>query len=325
MTQTHDTTATSTATLELQVVFKTAKDSSSGISPDEVRSAFAEARFSKVPLYTVRLDEDGVGYTEIPDSIGIAKDNGRVLNVVSPGYAIHQYEQSLLDPAQELLQVADGDAYIQAYGLTNWGGRAFISVGLTEPVVLGGYDIINPYAFLSGSGDGSWATTQRIGNFRMFCTNQLTSFQRSRAAVKIRHTSKSVDRLPLINATLIGLITEASELRTIGERLMSTPFTERQLLSVHSRLTPEPEATGENKAACTRWQNRRDELLQCYRFDPRVSPLKGSAWGAYQAFSTLNIHGGNVRRNRDARTVEMVASGKIATYDHKVLRLIESS
>jgi hypothetical protein len=77
-----------------------------------------------------------------------------------------------------------------------------------------------------------------------------------------------------------------------------------------------------NKAAVTRAENKREEIVSLYNYDVRVAPWKGSALGVLQAFNTYNHHVVGNSDNRAERNMMNALMGKTEQSDRKVLQLL---
>ena len=305
--------------------FRYANNPETAIPMSDVQSALATLAVEERDIYDLRLDTDGVGFVQVPAHKMIARvDNGHVHNFVTNGYTIHQFEDALGTPAQSLLSVADGDAWVQSFGHTSNGAMAWLNIALRTPVTLPGGDEVYTSAFLASSHGGTWASSLRVANWRQFCTNQLPAFHRTSPVVSVRHTSNSAARLEELRRVVSGLYDEQIVLERVGNRLVGTQVTSVQFEEIANILDPKPTVKdGETSSKVTRWENRRDDLHN-YLLDPAVAPWSDNAWGVYQCFNGYRQHVAQTRLDRNGRTANRLLSGRLATEDNRTLAVIGS-
>lgn len=299
-----------------------------GITVGDVAKAFDLLHVHSEPAYQQVLDANGVGFAPIEGRQLIAKDHGgRVLAI--PGaksYVIHQYDESILGIAADVLQASDGQARIAAHGQRNYGGQAFVQVELADPIVLAD-DSVHPFLFLSGSHDGSLRTTARLGANRLICTNMLAGvFKHWQKIVGVKHTTFSEKRLIEARTLVTDLTVAATSLKHDIQRLLDIEVTTAEFGRIAESLYPKPKDGEErgDRAAHTRWETRRDILWDLWRNDPRVAPWTGTGWGALQAFNTYHQHEMPVRVDRTDRSIDRFVSGDVLKRDTKVVAAIDS-
>jgi phage/plasmid-like protein (TIGR03299 family) len=271
------------------------------------------------------------GVTEIPNRRAVMnRDTGSVYNVVSGRYAIHQFRDVLIDNVTNLLDTAQGDLGVVGCGLLDDGAVGWVQVAPAEGVVVEG-DKVTPTLTVVSSHSGKFATSYRTGMFRMACSNQLGALRSSTASVyRLKHTRRSILRIADAREALGLMFADAAGFTSEMAELIGTSVTDRQFAEIVGRLDPKPEfrvADGEitNEAAITRWENRQEDLWKMWKHDERVG-FTGTAWGAYQTFSTYRQQDASYRNmkgvSRPGRNVASLLTGSVDKADRRVLETV---
>lgn len=317
----------------------TANPQVTAIGMAEVEAGLAGLQVSKQPLYRFALNDEGAGYEEVPGRIGVELANGRVLNVVGDGYKVHQYEDVLLDPARQLVQAADGGVSVQAFGFANYGGTAWINLALTEPTTIAtgddGPDLVFSSVFLSSSHDGSWSTGARLGNYRMFCRNQLRSFhsrggRRWGHGLRVRHTANSVPRLAGLSEIIDAVTGEQRALQVTAAALLDTHVSAGDVADVMALVDPRPQPKAGDDGQqvdptpgeLAGWERRRAAQVAYYQNNSTVAPYLGTGWGLYQALNGWQQHERPVRGDRNSKVALRILDGGLHTHDGQVITAI---
>lgn len=277
------------------------------------------------PVYT----RQGGEFVEVPRRIALERtDNGRVLNVVSKKYGIHQFGEVLIDNLLTLTSASSTDLDILGAGLLQNGAVGWVQVQAPTVEVAG--DEIAPTITLASSHNGTLATSYRVGMHRFACSNQIASLRRRMDNVyKIRHTLNSRMQFGQAREVLGLMFKESEEFAAEVATLINTSVSDAQWVTIMNRMMPRP--TGENvaPAAITRWENRWDAISKLYREDERVAPYRGTAWGAVQAFSTyrqwerpFRSTGTNGDTTRMGRQMHDFLSGKLNASDQKAYGVV---
>jgi phage/plasmid-like protein (TIGR03299 family) len=272
------------------------------------------------------LNEDGqmVRTYVIEDRVAtVRSDSGAHLGITSPTYEPHQYGPWLIDELGAILDVSDFE--IGSAVLLKGGSVAAVQIECPEGVSFGG-DEHRPFITAATSADGSLATVYRTGATRVVCDNTLDAALRERTSseFKLRHTSKSANRLGEARAALEIAYTQLDQFAADVERLMNTPVSPMEFQMVRNMLLPLPAEKGNGY---TRMQNRRDSIEGIYSRDGRVGVFQGTAWGVLQAFNTYRQHEATIRKSTDRAEKNRMAllTGETGTADRKVLAAVSKA
>ena len=235
------------------------------------------------PVY--QTDPNTNEFIEIPNRHTVTRtDNGRSLNVVAGSYSPHQITDVLLTNLDAILDASEGDVQIHGAGLLKHGAVGWVQV--TAPTLNVGGDNLAPTLTLASSHDGSLATTYRVGLHRFRCSNQLPVMKKRAGAYKLRHTKHSHLSIQSARTTLGIMWEQADKFAADVQHLIDTELTNQQFHEIIEHLDPKPEGPKVNPGALTRWETRRDQLVDMWHNDERVG-FTGTGWGAMQTLSTF--------------------------------------
>lgn len=240
-----------------------------------------------------RLADSKVGY--------VHSKTGDLLGVHSPKYAAHQFQDSLLGGVQKICGNGLG---IESGGLLSKGAIAWLSVSLadTSTVQVGGAGSGIEYLtrlLAFGSHNGKFPTTYKLVNTLVVCDNTLAlaTGEKDRPEYKIRHTVNSAVRVEDAHQALGLIVAGQDAFSQEVAKLIETSVSDAQWSKFVQAIAPISEelaAAGKGKAL-TIAENKRERLTELYNADPRVSPWKGTAFGAFQAVNTYQHHDAIVR------------------------------
>lgn len=275
----------------------------------------------------IRTKDEGGRISEFvdPDRKAIVRsdDPSTVFNVFKSGYTVHQYRKWLIDTVALLID--DSDLAIGTAGLLNRGAKAFVTVELPETVKTPmGFDI-RPHLLACTSHDGTLATTFQLVSTVVVCDNTLAgALGESTPQHKIRHSKNSVGKLQTVRDALNIVHEYTDELTAELERLATQHITDQEFSLIVERLVPTAQDIELRPKAQTRAENKRDLLHHLYLHDARVEPWKGTALGAFQAWSTYQHHFAGSDRTRVSRNMLAGLNGKAEAHDQFALNAIKA-
>lgn len=255
----------------------------------------------------------------------IRPDTGVILGVFSGqpgeewGYKIHQYEEWLLDEVSLLLEDELG---VSSAGLLAQGGIAWVEVSVPDTIVTPSGVKFRPNLLCTTSLDGSISTTFKRTITDTVCDNtRAVALGERSPQVKIRHTRNSAMKLAETREALGIVYSMADDFALEVERLTNTTVTDNQWAQFMDELFPVPKDKGRSQTITT---NKRSALDQLWTTDPRVTPWKGTAWGALQAVNTAVHHVFTVKGDRAERNMLRTIEGDFDALDIRSARALES-
>ena len=224
------------------------------------------------------LTDTGVISTSIPGQKLLLRDDSfTTLAAVGSAYepVDNRAAFDLADRARQL-----GAVFAHA-GETDHGRKAFLTMDLPEARVnVGGKDLVD-FGVIFRTSHGSGSITGEVSGMRLVCSNGLVQGIGAGSKWTVRHTRTATDRIALAEDTLRGAARYAKEFAAIGESLISMRYTVDEFVAYIDRLYPRPDEA--KKAAVTRWENRRGELLDLFRIAETQEDARGTRWAAYNA------------------------------------------
>ena len=227
------------------------------------------------------------------------------------GMVGHAYKEL---PNREAFALADEakkmGAVFASAGESDYGRRAYLTMNLPEATVqIGGKDVVTWQVRYRTDHAGTGAIIGDIRGRRMWCLNGCSVTTKLPIRWVVRHTSSADERLALAEHTLRGGLQYAKEFAALGERLISSPMPMPQYLRYIDTLWPKPDA--DRKAALTRWEKRRGDLVGLYRTSALQQDAPQTAWSAAAAvtefeqwFSPARSAETRARRQFDGRSDE---------------------
>lgn len=249
----------------------------------------------KVPAYAV--DEDGM--TPIPGKYGIVRDvrdsSGEKIGQRSLGAVGSKYHTKSNESAFAFVdQLVDGNGQklpVEFAGSMYDGRRVFLGMKLPDQIIVGAGeadDEIDMRLLMTNTHDGTQPFTVALHINRVPCTNAIELTKRHAKAAgqhwTMRHTAQIDDeqKLVLARETLQLTLAAADEFKAQASELYAKRISERQFERLVENVFPiEPLATQRKRDAIAQ---TRLEVRTIYRDAPTQQKIKGTAWGALNAF-----------------------------------------
>ena len=278
---------------------------------------------------------DGVTSITAPDRIAVMRppgtlgpdDKGEILGLFKEGYQVHGYKKWLVE---NLELITDGGLAIGSAGLLRGGALAWVQAELEETVEAGGTGVeFRPFITAATSCDGSTSSTYLTGAQLVVCDNTLTAAMNTTTRFKIKHSSKSLQRISEIRETLGLIETVSDEFSAQVQQLCSTEVTPRQWERFLDVFTLVKDLEGRDLkmtgGARTKADNLRAQVASLYTNDPRVSPWTGTAFGVVQTVNTYHHHEQPHQKGTDraARNMQRMVEGEWDEMDRDVVETID--
>jgi hypothetical protein len=246
----------------------------------------------------------------------VRSDNFQSLGVFKNAYDSSAYNR-MVGFIQDVFQ---GALPVWNAGLLGGGRKFFITVGMDQTMhdSKSGLDFM-PYLMFHSSLDGSLANTFLPGTQVAICDNQFRAMRKAGAdrMVKFKRSRHSLNeqRVRSIRDALGIMTLEADQFTADVHRMVDIELSTQDFFKALDVIVPLPKDDS-SKAALTRAENTRDQIVSLYRTSPMVAPWTDTAFGFVQAFNTYNNRQRPVRGAlRVERTFERVLSGSMADAD----------
>jgi len=265
----------------------------------------------------------GAGLVQSPISgvkATVRDTDQRALGVVGERYSPVQNEEafSFFDAV-----VGDGHAIYHTAGSLDGGRRVWILAKLPGEIVLGQDDLTEKYLLLMNSHDGSTALRMLFTPVRVVCQNTLNLALRRAASdgIAIRHTASATTRIDEARRALGLARSYYDDFAAEAVRLVESPFTDAQMLSLAERLFP-----AEQDEISTRTKNHRELVVNLFEWGKGHAQFRGTAWAALNAVAEFADHHRSVRTkpgdSRDEKRLSSVWMGSAARLKQSAHRII---
>lgn len=325
------------------------------IPVDDIRTKLfnwkAEFRTPYFELYGGEEDADHVptmidaaegGYQFCPDPgtkavVRVTSDGDIIpFNYVSDIYAIHQFDEWLIDNVMQLVDASEGELEFGSAVLLKNGAVAAVQIRRPETITIGGDELL-PYILAVTSHDSTIATTYKPCYGRVVCDNTLDlAINEKLSSFRVKHTKGSRLLIAQARETLGLMFAGMDEFNNEVAEMMATPLSTNQFAGAIRHAWPQPEPKVDedgnvtNARSINNWDRRFDELWSLWNTDERVGEYKGTMWGGLMAHNTWSQWGmaerdTNDRDTSDVKHSQLVGSitGDIATDDRKFIRAME--
>lgn len=273
-------------------------------------------------------DKDGSFHPSTCDrQVVVNLKTGDDFGVFSDG-AVHQdYEKALLEPVEKILSNHLG---IGSAGLLKKGAIAWVQLETPDDVETPEGVTFYPHLMATTSLNGEIANIFKKCRTDVGCDNtRAAALREASPEYRFKHTTHSVMRIrdAQVALQIIEDVIESAkeEIRT----LCQWTVTEKQFQDFLKKLVPDPDQSKMTergfKRSETMANKKRDAIWTMYQTDTRVTPWRGTAFGALQATNTFMLHEASAARNKDGRTarnIEGTLTGKFDLADLNALDVL---
>jgi phage/plasmid-like protein (TIGR03299 family) len=294
------------------------------IPVEDVRRRLFNFEAVEQPIFVGIRDAEGniVRYIEQTDRKAIVRnDNNHVMGVFKDSYAIHQFDQWLIENVSTIID--DKNLVIDSAGCLREGAIAWVTIASPDNLETSAGFPVRPYILATTSHNGTISTTYKQVYNAPVCDNTLFAGLREDGATsRTRHSKHSVSRIQGIRDAMDIVFSMGEDIVAEIERLGSISVTDREWDAIVNRLVPIGAVGDVPQSAISKMENKQEILRQMYRNDPMVAPWSGSALGVLQAFNTYTHHVSGKNDNRAERNAMSAINGKIQQEDAKVLEVL---
>lgn len=248
---------------------------------EDIREA---AGFYRATEMNVHLADGRV----VPDRKAIIReDNGAYLSTVGRTYEIVQFNE-----LAEAGVIASGDVealWHTAGTLGEHGARGWLLGELPEPIrVRGDESEIRKFILLTTAHDGSSSAVLANCATRVVCQNTLGTALREKDGARwsIRHTKNAKLRLDSAARAFRNLVTNFEKFGELANMMAGARFTLRQHQATIDRVIPLPDDDKKHP----RLISQREKLGALYETFIGGGSIRGTAWGAFQAWTQFADH-----------------------------------
>lgn len=240
----------------------------------------------------------------------IADDDDTRFANFTDSYRTHQFREWLLANVSTFL---DGDLVISSAGLIQNRGTAWVEVSVPETLHEAGF-AFRPNLLATTSHTGKVSSTYKRTITGVVCDNTYdAAMAEAGATLKIRHTKNSGVRIAEAREALQIVHNTGDAMAAAIRNLTDQTVTSGQWELLLKVVVP----SSGSKKGDTLADRTRTALDEMYRGDERVAPWNGTAFGAFQAWSTWNTYDRpvNGKTNRVERNMKDDIDGTTGTRD----------
>ena len=275
-----------------------------------------------IPGDTVTLmGADGITIGSMPDRRFIVRDNNNtILASVGSRYTTidNAAAFSVADQAHML------GARFDAAGEIDHGRTTYMSMSIPEATSnIGGKDPVEFRVILTTSHAAEGAAVQSVTARRKVCTNGLTiGIPGASQTWSIRHSASADQRLIEARTAMQGAMQYAKAFTAHAEALIATPMTTNEFDQFLIALDPRPDE--ERKAATTRWENRRDTLMELWATTYTQEEGRHTRWAALNSVGEFLDWHKSTRGGDTGRSLSQFNDGN-ATTRQRAFRLLQAA
>ena len=281
-----------------------------------LKAAGMDWTVSKRPVRALALDSTDQFTVATDDFFAMVRDDtNKVLGMVGKAYEPFQNADAL-DLLNDIL--ASGETTVETAGVLFEGKKVWVLANIPRDLTVNG-DVHVPYLCISTTHDGSGSIRADLTVMRTECQNSL------RWTVRGDHLRKALEEKGITVASPSWYHRHSSNVkakaadarRILGfavdfldayeaqiEELMAKVVTDAQFDRLVKGLLPVgDEATDRQKSNV---QEKRDKVRAFYESPQDGGKFKGTGWGVFQAFSSYDLWGANLREGEKARPTRQI-------------------
>lgn len=253
-------------------------------------------------------------------------DDGRFLAIVGENYGVVDFA----DMAEAVMTAAGREAVFSTGGLLGRNGeRGWLMGELGAPIrVKGDRSEIRRYFTVTSAHTGNSSVHVLNNATRIVCANTLGAALGERGGyhASIRHTKNAAERVRDAAVAFRNLNAGFEKFGQLANLMAETRFTTRQMQQTVDAIFPTPEAA----KASSRLVEKREKLMSLWAGEAAgMEGIKGTAWGALQAWTEFADHHTTVRalpdRTASSARLESIWFGGGAELKQKALAAIQSA
>jgi phage/plasmid-like protein (TIGR03299 family) len=255
-------------------------------TPAALVAAGLDWTVSERPLYT--LDEATGIYAPVPGRKAIIRStDGAVLGDVGQDYRPVQNAEAF-GFVNDLLKT--GEAMWHTAGSLMGGARTWMLARVPKTIRVGGSssEEMLPFLFFANSFDGSLPISVLFTAVRVVCQNTYNqALAGAKNAYRIKHTLGLAPRVDEARRALNIGFTYFDAVETLANRAIMAPFGDTQFMDVLDALMPVPVLKGRAQDNATA---ERDAVTMIWQSSPSIANIRGTAWGAMNAWTEYVDH-----------------------------------
>lgn len=278
-----------------------------GTTEQLIKEIGADFNAIKSPAYR-KLSSGSV--EEVPNDYYLINENTDEIigRHMTDRYSILQFDESIYYMMSLLEEIKKhGFTVSPAYGkVWNGGSKMFLQYKIGADKIKG--EPVDTFLSLVSSHDGSCSFTMSLSVVRLFCQNQIgRMLKNSSSRITLKHTTSASSRIAQVAEKMIAMEQkQISSLEAYADMLCKIKIDEKDIFDAYAKMMQLESADTQRKA--DNFASRCADLISCYRA-PDLASFKGTAYGAYLAYSDFSQHCIPLRKTADQKFIEDGLSG----------------
>lgn len=282
-------------------------ESFAGTPSELITKIGADFKAIKQPAFRVNSNGD---YEEVKNcSFLVNSKNDKVIGRnITDRYEIFDFDNAILYYLSVLDEIKKKGYDVKpAYGkVYNDGARMFLQYKISSGQVMG--EDVDNYIALVTSHDKSAGFTVAYSMVRLFCQNQIhRMLHDATQKTTLRHSKSNQNKINQ-EAERIIRASEAQEIamKNYTKYLASIKITDQDIFDAYGKIKGLEDS--DSQRFVDNFSEQVAQLLSCYDM-PDLANFKGTALGAYYAFSDFAQHVVPLRKTKDESFVEQSLNG----------------
>jgi phage/plasmid-like protein (TIGR03299 family) len=215
-------------------------------------------------------------------------------------------------------------AQFDAAGEIDHGRTTYMSMTIPEASTkIGGHDDVQYKVVLATSHAGEGAAVQSVTARRKVCTNGLTvGLPGTSQTWSIRHSASADQRLIEARTAMQGAMQYAKAFTAHAEALIASPMNTNEFDRFLAELDPRPDEA--RKTSVTRWENRRNTLMDLWGTAFTQEEGRHTRWAALNSVGEFLDWHKNTRGGDSARALSQFNDTNAATRQ-RAFRLLQAA
>ena len=266
---------------------------------------------------------DAASSVEVDDKCALVKvGTGEYMATVGKNYGVVQFG----DLAEAVVTACGKDAVFHTAGLLGEKGiRGWLLGELGAPIrVKGDESEIRKFFLASSAHDGGTSAILMNAATRVVCANTLgvALGEKDGARWAIRHTSNAADRVREAGRAFAKIREGYERFEVVANFLVNHRLTDKQLAATVDLVLPLPKKDDGSEAEPSKQLFEKREMVTALFDTARgINGIRGTAWGAFQAWTQFADHHLTVRKGAADR-LDSIWFGQAAEMKKKALNAI---
>lgn len=277
---------------------------------------------------------DELHWTVIPGKYAMMRTTvGETIDEVPLGVVGERYvplqNRDAFGFVDDMLDTAGEELFVDVAGSMHNGRKVFVDVKLPKQIMVGGFDPVDARLLMTNAHDGTAPFSLSLHINRIPCTNAIEFVKRTAKQAgqhwTLRHTSSIEGRVQQAREQLKITWAALDTFEQEAQQLIAQTITDRQFERLVENIIPTP-GVGASEKAKTSVAETRTHVRNIYRESPTQEGIRGTAWGALNAFvewadwsREVRVPKSSTIDQREARAIAQLDSRHVVKFKQHVM------